>query len=631
MEYKLLGTELTPSYLASLSKKDRELLCAELRDKILNTVSHNGGHLGSNLGAVELTVSLLSVFDYTKDKIVFDVGHQSYSYKLLTGRFDRFDTLRQQDGISGFPRRSESPYDVFDTGHSSTSISAALGMARARDLKGGKEYVIAVIGDGAMTGGLAYEALNDLGHSKGTKMIVILNDNEMSIDKNVGGMSKYLKQLRISSGYLSAKKNTESFLNKIPVLGKGIIAIIMGIKKLIRFFVYGKSHSMFEDLGLRYYGPIDGHDTEGLIKAFNAVKDLNVPVLMHIVTKKGKGYEFAERNPSDYHGVGPFDIETGVKKSNKISYTGAFSGAMLEQAAKNKNVVGICAAMAVGTGMDAFSYKYPSRFFDCGIAEEHCVTMAGGMATAGMIPIVAIYSSFLQRAYDQILHDVCYMNNHVVFAIDRAGFVGNDGHTHNGIHDISYLNSMPGMTVLSPRDYTDLKICFDQAVNKIEGPVAIRYPRGASPYEEEGALYKDPELMYKPHIVSDEGDDYVLITTGLYGKVCDNAARILSEKGYKGRVICLTVLKPLNTSDIMDAIGNSRYVFTGEEGILSGGFGESLKLELTRAGYTGRVDNFAIEDQMIRAGTVQQQLQRAGLDAQSVSSRIEAVITEAVK
>jgi 1-deoxy-D-xylulose-5-phosphate synthase len=257
--------------------------------------------------------------------------------------------------------------------------------------------------------------------------------------------------------------------------------------------------------------------------------------------------------------------------------------------------------------------------------------MAGGMATAGMIPIVAIYSSFLQRAYDQILHDVCYMNNHVVFAIDRAGFVGNDGHTHNGIHDISYLNSMPGMTVLSPRDYTDLKICFDQAVNKIEGPVAIRYPRGASPYEEEGALYKDPELMYKPHIVSDEGDDYVLITTGLYGKVCDNAARILSEKGYKGRVICLTVLKPLNTSDIMDAIGNSRYVFTGEEGILSGGFGESLKLELTRAGYTGRVDNFAIEDQMIRAGTVQQQLQRAGLDAQSVSSSVEAVITEAVK
>ena len=629
MDYKLLGTDLTPSYLASLSKGDRELLCAELRDKILNTVSRIGGHLASNLGAVELTVSLLSVFDYTKDKIIFDVGHQSYSYKLLTGRFDQFDTLRKQDGISGFPRRCESPYDAFDTGHSSTSISAALGMARARDLQGKDEYVVAVIGDGAMTGGLAYEALNDLGHSKNTKMLVILNDNEMSIDKNVGGMSKYLKQLRISSGYLSAKKNTESFLNKIPILGKGIIALIMGIKRLIRFFVYGKNTSMFEDLGLRYYGPIDGHDTEGLIKAFNAVKDLNVPVLMHIVTKKGKGYEFAERNPSDYHGVSPFDIETGVKPSPKMSYTGAFSGAMLEAAARNKSVVGICAAMAVGTGMETFSYKYPSRFFDCGIAEEHCVTMAGGMAASGMIPVVAIYSSFLQRAYDQILHDVCYMNNHVVFAVDRAGFVGNDGHTHNGIHDISYLNSMPGMTILSPRDYTDLKICMDQAINKITGPVAIRYPRGASPYEEEGPLYKDPAEMYKPHVVSDDGDDFVLITTGLFGKVCDNAAKILKEKGYNGRVICLTVLKPLNTSDIIDVIGKSRYVFTGEEGILCGGFGENLKLELTRAGYTGRVDNFAIEYQMIRAGTVQQQLERAGLDAESMASKIEAVITEA--
>ncbi len=462
-------------------------------------------------------------------------------------------------------------------------------------------------------------------------MLVILNDNEMSIDRNVGGMSKYLKKLRISSGYLSAKKNTESFLNRIPILGKGIIALIMAIKKFIRFLTYGKAPSMFEDLGLRYYGPIDGHNTEELIKAFNAVKDLNVPVLMHIVTKKGKGYKFAEENPSDYHGVGPFKIEEGVKKASKLSYTGAFAGAVMEVAAKNKNVVGICAAMANGTGMDTFAYKYPSRFFDCGIAEEHCVTMAGGMATSGIIPVVAIYSSFLQRAYDEILHDVCYMNNHVVFGVDRAGFVGNDGHTHNGMHDISYLNSMPGMTILSPRDYTDLKICVDYAVNKVQGPVAIRYPRGASPYEAEGPLYKDSESITKPHVVSDDGDDYVLITTGLFGKVCDNARDILKSRGFNGRVVCLTVLKPLNTSDIMNVIGNSRYVFTGEEGILSGGFGESLKLELTRAGYTGRVDNFAVEDQMIRAGTVEQQLKCAGLDAQSVASRIEKIITEAAK
>ena len=630
MDYKILGTDLTPSYLQSLSREDRELLCAELRDKIIDTVSKNGGHLASNLGAVELTVSL-SVFDYTKDKIVFDVGHQSYSYKLLTGRYKEFHTLRQQGGISGFPRRSESPYDAFDTGHSSTSVSAALGMARARDIKGSDEYVVAIIGDGAMTGGLAYEALNDLGHYKNTNMLVILNDNEMSIDKNVGGMSKYLKDLRISSGYLSAKKNTESFLNKIPVLGKGIIALIMGIKRFFRFLIYRQTPSMFEDLGLRYYGPIDGHNTEELIKAFNSVKDLNVPVLMHIVTKKGKGYRFAEENPSDYHGVGPFDIETGVKKSNKLSYTGAFSGALVETATRNKNVVGICAAMAIGTGMDAFAYKFPSRFFDCGIAEEHCVTMAGGMAASGMIPVVAIYSSFLQRAYDQILHDVCYMNNHVVFGVDRAGFVGNDGHTHNGMHDISYLNSMPNMMILSPRDYSDLKICVDYAVNKVNGPVAIRYPRGASPYEEEGPLYRDCSEINKPHVVTDNGDDYVLITTGLFGKVCDKAQDILKSQGINGRVVCLTVLKPLNTSDIIDVIGKSRYVFTGEEGILTGGFGESLKLELTRAGYTGRVDNFAVEDQMIRAGTVEQQLKCAGLDAESIASRIAKIITEETK
>ncbi len=628
MEYKLLGTDLTPSYLSSLTPKDRDLLCAELRDKILNTVSKNGGHLASNMGCVELTVSLLSVFDYTKDKIVFDVGHQSYSYKLLTGRFNEFDTLRQQGGISGFPRRSESPYDAFDTGHSSTSISAALGMARARDIKGTDEYVVAVIGDGAMTGGMAFEALND-GHSNRMKMLVILNDNEMSIDKNVGGLSTYLKQLRVSSGYLSAKKNTESFLNKIPVLGKAIITIIMGIKRFFRFLLYKRYPSMFEDIGLRYYGPIDGHNTEGL--AFEAVKDLDVPVLMHVVTKKGKGYKFAEENPSDYHGVSPFDIEKGVQPSSKLSYTGAFSGSMVEIGTKNKNVVGICAAMAIGTGMDKFAYKFPSRFFDCGIAEEHCVTMAAGMATSGMIPVVAIYSSFLQRAYDQILHDVCYMNNHVVFAVDRSGFVGNDGHTHNGIHDISYLNSMPGMTVLSPRDYTDLKICMNYAVNKCNGPVAIRYPRGASPYEEEGPLYTDPADINKAHVVSDEGDDYVFITTGLYGKVCDNAAKLLSSRGIKGRVICLTVLKPLNISAIIDVIGSSRYVFTGEEGILSGGFGESLKLQLTRAGYDGRVDNFAVENQMIRAGTVEQQLKCAELDAASVASRIERIITEAEK
>lgn len=625
MDYKYLGTELSPERIASLNKNERTLLCEELRDKIINTVSANGGHLASNLGCVELTVAMLSVFDYTKDKLVFDVGHQSYSYKLLTGRYDKFDTLRQQGGIAGFPRITESPYDAFDTGHSSTSVSAAMGMARARDIKGSDEYVVALIGDGAMTGGLAYEAINDLGHQN-TRMIVILNDNEMSIDKNVGGMSKYLKSLRISSGYLSAKKNTESFLNKIPLLGKAVIALIMGVKRLFRFVVNRKIPSMFEDLGLRYYGPIDGHDTEGLIKAFNAVKDLNIPVLLHVVTKKGKGYSFAEEHPSDYHGVGPFDKAVGVKPSTKKSYTDAFAGSLLDVANKNKNVVGICAAMSIGTGMDKFAYKYPSRFFDCGIAEEHCVTMAGGMSRMGLVPVVAIYSSFLQRAYDEIIHDVCFMNNHVVLAVDRSGFVGNDGHTHNGLRDIAYLNSMPNMTILSPRDYVDLKLCMDYAVNHIDGPVAIRYPRGASPFEDEKGLYTDIELITKPHIVKDEGFDFVMFTTGLYDKVCEDAFEILSAKGVKGRLVCLTQINPINYSDILEVIGDSKFVFTGEEGILSGGFGETLKHEITTNGYEGKVTVFAVEDQMIKAGTVSQQLKLAHLDADSISDRILRVL-----
>ncbi len=625
MNYKYLGTDLTPDKIASLNKDERVLLCEELRDKIINTVSSNGGHLASNLGCVELTVAMLSVFDYTKDKLVFDVGHQSYSYKLLTGRYDQFDTLRQQGGIAGFPRVNESPYDAFDTGHSSTSVSAAMGMARARDIKGTDEYVVALIGDGAMTGGLAYEAINDLGHQN-TRMIVILNDNEMSIDKNVGGMSKYLKSLRISSGYLSAKKNTESFLNKIPLLGNAIIALIMGVKRLFRFVVNRKIPSMFEDLGLRYYGPIDGHDTEGLIKAFNAVKDLNVPVLLHVVTKKGKGYSYAEENPSDYHGVGPFDKDVGVKPSSKKSYTDAFAGSLLDVANKNKNVVGICAAMSIGTGMDKFAFKYPSRFFDCGIAEEHCVTMAGGMSRMGLVPVVAIYSSFLQRAYDEIIHDVCFMNNHVVLAIDRSGFVGNDGHTHNGLRDIAYLNSMPNMTILSPRDYTDLKMCMDYAVNIIDGPVAIRYPRGASPFEEEKGLYTDIELISKPHIVKDEGSDFVMFTTGLYDKVCEDAFEILLKHGVKGRLICLTRINPIDSHEILEVIGDSKFVFTGEEGILSGGFGETLKHEITTNGYDGKVTVFAVEDQMIKAGTVSQQLKLARLDADSISDRILKVL-----
>ncbi len=622
MEYKFLGKEITFETLQAMSSEDRVQLCAELRDKILNTVSQNGGHLASNLGAVELTVALLSVFDYKTDKIVFDVGHQSYSYKLLTGRFDRFNTLRQRDGISGFPRISESPYDAFDTGHSSTSISAAMGIARARDLEGKKNEVVAIIGDGALTGGLAYEAINDLGHAK-TKMIIILNDNEMSIDKNVGGLSKYLSKLRISTGYISAKQTTESFLRKLGFFGRGLIKIILAIKDFFRFLLYRKKPSMFEDLGLNYYGPVDGHNMDDLIKAFEAAKEIRSPVLIHVLTKKGKGYEPAEQNPSDYHGVGPFDLATGVTGTGKGSYTSVFAGAMVDIASHNNKVIAISAAMTLGTGLDRFQMKFPSRFFDCGIAEEHSVTMAGGLAVSGFIPVVAIYSSFLQRAYDEMITDCCFMNSHVIFAIDRSGFVGNDGHTHHGLLDISYLNSMINMTVFSPRDYKDLVWCLTYAVDSIKGPVAIRYPRGTSPFETEGPLYKYLGDCVKPHMVQDYGNDFAIVSTGRICEEADKAVENLKEMGICGKHINVSLIKPIPAKEILELIGDTNNIFSIEEGIISGGFGEALERELQYAGHVGEVIPFGVKNPLVRAMSPKEQLAYCGLDGDTVSRVIK--------
>ena len=615
MDYKFLGKDTSPEFLKSLKPEERKQLCGELRDKILNTVSSNGGHLGSNLGAVELTVALLSAFDYKQDKIVFDVGHQAYSYKLLTGRFDRFNTLRQKDGISGFPRITESPYDAFDTGHSSTSISAAMGIARARDLEGKKFDVVAVIGDGALTGGLAYEAINDLGHSK-TRMIIILNDNEMSIDKNVGGLSKHLSKLRISSGYISAKQTTESFLKKLGFIGRGLIKIILAIKDFFRFLLYRKKPSMFDDLGLNYYGPVDGHNMEDLIKAFEGAKEIRGPVLIHVITQKGKGYAPAESNPSDYHGVGP----------SKTSYTTVFANTMTELAAKNPKIVAISAAMTLGTGLDNFQMKYPARFFDCGIAEEHSVTMAGGLAVSGFIPVVAIYSSFLQRAYDEMISDCCFMNSHVVFAIDRAGFVGNDGHTHHGLLDISYLNSMVNMTVLSPRDYTDLKRCLTYAVETVKGPVAVRYPRGASPFEAKGPLYTEMDDLTMPHVVCDYGNDFALVSTGKICEEADMAMELLKEQGIMGKHINLTLIKPLPAKEIWDLLVGIKYVFSLEEGIISGGFGESLERELQILGFEKDVTVFGVRNPIVRAMSQKEQLKYCGLDGITVASSIKSAL-----
>jgi len=625
MDYKLLGKDTSPEALKALSPKEREEICLELRDKILNTISSNGGHLASNLGAVELTVAMLSVFDYRQDKIVFDVGHQAYSYKLLTGRFDRFNTLRQKNGISGFPRISESPYDAFDTGHSSTSISAAMGIARARDLDGKKFNVVSVIGDGALTGGLAYEAINDLGHSK-TKMIIILNDNEMSIDRNVGGLSKHLSKLRISSGYISAKKTTESFLRKLGFVGRGLIKMILAIKDFFRFLLYRKTPSMFDDLGLNYYGPIDGHDMGALIKAFDGAKDINGPVIIHVLTKKGKGYKPAEDNPSDYHGVGSFDLEKGVV-SKKNSYTTVFSDAVTELASKNSKIVAVSAAMTLGTGLDSFQLKFPSRFFDCGIAEEHCVTMASGMAVSGFVPVVAIYSSFLQRAYDEMISDCCFMNSHVVFAIDRAGFVGNDGHTHHGLLDISYLNSMVNMTVLSPRDYTDLRRCLSYAVENVKGPVAVRYPRGSSPFEAQGPLYQDASELTLPHLSGDYGSDFAIVSTGRISEEADKALELLKNQGIFGKHINVTLIKPIPAKEIFDMLSGIKYVFSLEEGIISGGFGEALERELQKLGFESDVTVFGVTNSIVRAMSQKEQLKHCGLDSESIAASIKSKLS----
>ena len=631
MEYKYLGNDLTEEKIKSLTPEARHVLCDELRDKIITTVSENGGHLASNLGVVELTVALLSVFDYKKDKIIWDVGHQSYSYKLLTGRFDRFDTLRQEGGVSGFPRISESPYDTLDTGHSSTSVSAAAGLARARDLLGDDSHVVAIIGDGSLNSGLAYEAINDIGQNK-SKMLIILNDNEMSIDKNVGGLSKHLANIRVKSGYLSAKHTTELFLRrKLPVLGKPLMKTMIAVKDFFRFIVYRKKPTIFEDLGLLYYGIVDGHDTEALIKNISAVKDLQGPVLLHIVTKKGKGYKHAEDTPSDYHGVSGFDIATGKISGGGRSFTSVFGNKMIELASRDKKIAVICAAMSSGTGLVDYSFKFPERFFDCGIAEEHCVTMAAGLALSGYKPVVAIYSTFIQRAYDEILHDICYMNLHVVFALDRAGLVGNDGHTHHGLYDLNMFCSMPNMTVIAPRDYKSLQRALEYAVINVEGPCAVRYPRGAEsvntydPGSDNAATVKeDCSDIKDPYIAEDKGTDYCIISVGNSFADGQSAVDILSEQGIFGKHINLTIVKPLNDKSIEALTSGVHFVFTLEEGITAGGVGTYIAQCISA---DHEVINIGIDDPMIRAASQSRQKEIAGIDGKSVADKIKRLLS----
>lgn len=461
--------------IKSMSINELNQFSYEIREFLIDNVSKTGGHLASNLGVVELTLSIFNVFDLNKDKVIWDVGHQAYVHKILTGRKDKFNTLRQYGGLSGFPKICESPYDVFETGHSSTSISAALGMARARDIKGENNKVIAVIGDGALTGGMALEALNDLGFNK-TDLIIILNDNQMSIAENVGGMSSYLSKVRLDPTYNKLKKEVNNTLNKIPNVGKGMARSLERVKNGIKQMIV--PGMLFENLGIKYLGPIDGHDIKELSKVMKMAKNINGPVLIHTITKKGKGYAYAEKKPDKFHGIGPFDCDSGeVNSKTCLTYSKVFGEELTKIAKEDKKVVAITAAMKDGTGLRKFGETFPKRFFDVGIAEQHAVTLAAGIATEGLKPVFAVYSTFLQRAYDQILHDICIQNLPVVLGIDRAGIVGSDGETHQGIFDLSYLSSLPNMTIIAPKCLEEMGIMLRWALNQ-NSPVAIRYPRG---------------------------------------------------------------------------------------------------------------------------------------------------------
>lgn len=600
-DYKL------PEDIKSMDENSLELLSTGIRAFLIDTISKTGGHLASNLGVVEITVGLHKIFDFPKDKLIWDVGHQSYIHKILTGRADRFSTLRQNDGMSGFPKRSESEYDVYDTGHSSTSISAAMGIAVARDINKSDEEVIAVIGDGAMTGGPSFEALNNLG-SLGSKVIIVLNDNGMSISEINGGLSEHLSKLRISSEYQNTKNNIKKAINKIPDLGKPLSKGIASLKRAVKYAIFSGG-VIFEELGITYLGPFDGNNMSDVLRGLNQAKNAPGPVLVHFITKKGKGYKQAEQNPDKFHGIGAFDKETGATLSkSQTSYSEIFGKKMFELAEKNDKLVALTAAMCTATGLNQMREKYPKRVFDVGIAEAHACIFAAGLALGGMHPVVAIYSSFLQRAYDEIIEDVCLQKLPVTFAIDRAGIVGADGETHHGIFDLSYLLPLPNMTVLAPCDAKQLEEMIEYAVSK-DAPVAIRYPRGSADMTKH--IVGNGEI--KNNIIS-EGKDVSIIAVGNMLNKAIRAADILKEHGIDAKVCSASVLKPFDDSIISS---EDKLIITLEDNLIRGGFGEYIA-----ANYTNKVVNLGWPDKFIEHGDCEYLYKKYELDAESIAERI---------
>lgn len=613
-EIKYLNKIHSPADLKKLNSSEYPELAQEIRDVLVDTVSKNGGHLASNLGAVELTIAIHLTFDSPKDRIVWDVGHQAYTHKLLTGRYDVFDTIRQKDGISGFCHPNESEHDTFYSGHSGTSVSSAFGIAEANKIKKNNNYTVAVIGDGSFTGGLVYEALNNAGRSK-TNLIVILNDNEMSISKNVGSVAKYLTKIRSKKRYVRMKARLERFLDRIPLIGHSMASGLFSFKTAIKNLIY--ESTIFEKMGFRYMGPIDGHDIGMMCEALETAKSLGAPVLLHVNTVKGKGYNYAEKDPSHFHGVSDFDIDTGEPHSTGDTFCNEFGKLMCKMAHEDRRITLITAAMSLGTGLTEFSEKYSERFFDVGIAEEHAVTFASGLSKGGMLPVFAVYSTFLQRCYDEIMHDGALQDQKLVLAIDRAGFVGDDGETHNGLYDVAFLQSIPKVTVYSPATYDEMKIDFGNAFYRDKDVVAVRYPRGGEP-----EIPEDYEPSFGTYdIYGNASADKVIVT---YGRLFFEAAKAIKElanHSIDAKVLKLNRIKPIDP-EALKAVMNTTHIFFYEEGVRSGGIGEKFAAELLQHGYKGNYDITAVEDCFVKQAKVPELIKQYGFDSDSMVNKI---------
>lgn len=639
----LLSTIEKENDIKNIAPEDYRKLAKEIRVRLVKSIGKTGGHLAPNLGVVELTMALHLFLDFPKDKLIWDVGHQSYVHKLLTGRNKNFGTLRTLDGLSGFPKVSENPADTFNTGHSSTSLSVALGMAKARDIQGGDEKVVAVIGDGALSGGMAFEALNNAEQMK-SNIIIVLNDNKMSISKNVGGMSNYLGKMRTNPKYNSLKINIEERLDRIPNGGTTMAETIKNAKNSLKHLLV--PGMLFEEMGIIYVGPIDGHNIENMLSAFQAASRIkNRPVLVHVVTKKGKGYIPAEKNPSVFHGVGKFNPKTGETLENGgTTYTNVFGDWMVEKGKQCPELVSVCAAMPDGTGVKKFAEQFPERFFDVGIAEEHAVTFSAGLVSGGLRPVISIYSTFLQRAYDQIIHDICLNELPIIFAVDRSGIVGRDGDTHQGIFDISYLTSIPNMTVLSPMDGEELKMCLDFAYAS-DGPVAVRYPRGEVYGFLEDSGFHEPLERGRASVIFAKGErirtsfrragesgiggDVVFFAVGNMVKAAVDAARLLGEKGYDCTVVNMRFLKPFDEEMICQLVPKHTVTVTIEDNEQTGGFGQQAEAMLVEHGVVPeKFLNISIRDHFVEHGAPEELYERYGMDAGGVAEKVLELLEE---